>query len=115
MLSILCFILPPEIVDRIRKEAVSKIRTKKDIVINKDQNSLIETLKEQIHRLFQFVNVNNKYVWPGLLIQQITFNIRSHTVIQLYSYGSDEHSAETIQYVYDAFVKTTGSIASDGY
>lgn len=100
-------ILPSEIVDRIRQEAVGKIiAQRKDILMNKDQSSLIETLEEQIHQLFQFVKVNNKYVWPGLLdpadyLEQLPIS---------YSYGSDEHAAATIQYVYNAFVETTGSI-----
>jgi len=99
--------LPSEIVDRIRKEAVGKIiGQRKDILMNKDQNSLIETLEEQIHQLFEFVIVNNKYVWPGLLdptdyLEQLPTS---------FSYGSDEHAAVTIQYVYDAFVETPGSI-----
>lgn len=100
-------ILPSKIVDRIRQEAVGKIiAQRKDILMNKDQSSLIETLEEQIHQLFQFVKVNNKYVWPGLLdpadyLEQLPIS---------YSYGSDEHAAATIQYVYNAFVETTGSI-----
>lgn len=100
-------ILPSEIVDRIRKEAVGKIiAQKKDILTNTDQRSLIETLEEQIRQLFQFVKANNKYVWPGILDPAEYLEEFATS----YSIGSKEHAAVIIQNVYDAFVETTGSI-----
>ncbi len=126
------YIFPPEIIDRIRKASVGKIISKRiDILINKDQSSLIETLEEQIHQLFEFVKQNNEYVWPGLLHKNIADYLEElPNLINLPDYEELEYlsqyymliqmctlprlpqmiAATTIQYVYDAYAETTGSI-----
>lgn len=99
--------LPTEMVDRIRKLAVGEIvANRKDILMNNNQKPLIEKLEKQMQQLFQFVKKSNRYFWPGLLDPADYLAAAPST----YSEGSKEHAGLTIQFYYDAFVETPGSI-----
>lgn len=100
-------LLPPEMVDRISKDIGGKIiASRKDILMSKDQDALIKTLEQQLQELFTFVKESNKYFWPALL------NPADYLAAQptSYSRGSAEEAQLTLQYNYDAFVETPGSI-----
>lgn len=99
--------LPVELADCIRKKAVGKIVAKrKDMLMSKNQNQLIEILEKQLQQLFAFVNKSNKYVWPGILDPE-DYLAATPTA---YSMGSEEHAILAIQYYYVAFEETPGAI-----
>lgn len=60
--------VPQELLDNIRRQLASSIVAgNKDIMQSKDQTALIETLEEQVEKLYKAVNVLNKYFWPAML------------------------------------------------
>lgn len=100
--------LPPEIVDRISKEIGGKILAKrKDILMNKDQDVLIENLEKQLQELFTFVKKTNKYFWPGILDPAAYL---AAMMPASYSDGSEEHAQLTLKHYYDAIVETPEAI-----
>lgn len=90
--------LPPELVDRIRKMAMTgNIASKrKDILTSSNQKPLLATLEQQIKLLFNFVYRNHKYFWLGLL------DPANYLASRPTSYSAQL----TLQYYYQAYVET---------
>lgn len=97
--------LPPELVDRIRKEAiVTKVVLKrKDIYNNTNQKPLIEALEEEIWQLFVYISRHNSHFWPNLLDPKDSFALKPDP---LYKNGSEEYSQMVVQYCYEAYAET---------
>lgn len=100
--------LPPELVDRIRKEAiVTKIVVRRrDIFNSSNHKPLIVTLAEQVKQLFHFVSNGYKTFWPGLLDPNDSLALP----LARYNRGSDQWIQLIVQHYYQAFVETPGSI-----
>lgn len=93
--------LPPEMVDRIRKEVAGKIVSKRTgIFMIKEQDRLIEKLEQQMRELYIFANKKIERFWARLLIAE--------------DYLSANPSACNIGlklfYYHDALLETPGSI-----
>lgn len=99
--------VPPEMVNRIRKELVGTIVAQNSYVINSNnQKQLIKKLELQLKQLYIFVKKSNTFFWSALL------NPDDYLAAppSAYSMGSEEHAQLILQYSYDAWVETPGSI-----
>lgn len=93
--------LPPHIVNQIRKEVAGKILSKrKDIMMSIEHDQLIEKLEKQMQELFLFANKTIKRFWARLLSLADYFAANPTAC----------HIGMTVFYYYDALFETPGSI-----
>lgn len=97
--------LPPELVDRIRKEAIvtEVVSRRKDIYNSTNQKPLIEALEKEIWQLFVYINRNYPHFWPNILDPKDSFALKPDS---RYKNESEEYSQMVVQYCYEAYAET---------
>lgn len=98
--------VPQEILDTIRKHAVSSAIAGSWGILDCDQTPHINVLEEQVIQLFETVNESNKHFWPAMLEPGENLTTRP----QYYSQGGRQEMQLKLQYWYNAWVETPGAI-----
>ncbi|KAL9051209.1 MAG: hypothetical protein Q9206_004794 [Seirophora lacunosa] len=100
--------LPAELLDRVKYfiPSTDPVRNNSKVMSSTDYTSLIVTLSSQVDQIYVTVAKINKYFWPALL------NPGTHLTARpsMYSEGSKEDMQLKLQYCYDAWKETPGSI-----
>lgn len=97
--------LPPELVDRIRKEAIAGeiVSKRQDIFKRNNHRRSIRELVEEIQHLFMFVD---QRFWLYLLDPEDSLALKPAK----YEHGSDQHIQMVVQYYYEAYAETPSAI-----
>ena len=99
--------IPMEIINNIRGNLVSSIIAKnKDIMLSTDRGPFMKKLEDQIKRLYEAVNVTNKFFWPALINPGSDLGAPPET----YSHGSQQHMRLIPNYNYASWDETPGAI-----
>ncbi|KAF2669939.1 hypothetical protein BT63DRAFT_225724 [Microthyrium microscopicum] len=102
--------VPNEVFDGIQQHVVRSpiflTPRNKIILEQKDHTDLILKLKRQIKQLYGTVNNVNRFYWTALLQPGRCLNSRP----QMYSPGTKDEMVLKLQYTYDAWIETKGSL-----
>lgn len=98
--------VPQEILDTIRKHAVSSVIAGNWEILDRDQTPHINVLEAQVIQLFETVNNANKHFWPAMLEPGDNLTARP----QYYSPGDRREMQLKLQYWFNAWVETPGAI-----
>jgi len=98
--------VPQEILDNIRKHAVSSVTASNRGILDRDQTPHISVLEAQVTQLFQTVHEANKHFWPAMLEPGENLTTRP----QLFGRGDRQEMQIKLQYWYNAWIETPGAI-----
>ncbi|KAL8901919.1 MAG: hypothetical protein Q9207_004960 [Kuettlingeria erythrocarpa] len=100
--------LPQELLDRVKYfiPSTEPVRKNREVMSMVKYTDLIVKLSSQVDELFSAVDKQNKYFWPALLNPGAHLTAR----ISAYSTGSREDMQLKLQYCYDSWIETPGSI-----
>jgi hypothetical protein len=99
--------VPQEVLDNICSQMVGNVVTqRRDIMEGKDLDPLIEDLQSQVSNMYHAVKKANKYFWPALV--QPGANLTAP--LTAYRRGSETEMQLILQYLYNSWTETPGSI-----